>query len=261
MFKLTPLVSWSGAIVSVLVASLVFGYAIGNRPFHPNLECAGCHLAGQGTTIQNASQLTSSQEALCGQCHRGAIELSHPSGFRPTRKLPASFPVDWKGDMTCSSCHHIHKETPGLLRGDKQGKDLCMTCHESSFFAQMADKGVSLQRMGHLSASVKEMERELDPYSLKCIECHMSNGDAPQVNVDSRGLLRHTGGINHPIGSNYEKASRSGLYKAFSQLNAGIKLPKGRVSCVSCHLGYNKKHGALVMSNKGSALCLECHDL
>ena len=249
------------AVVSIVTAALFISQAIGNRPFHPNLDCIGCHLAGQGTNKANASQLTTSQEALCGQCHRSALELSHPSGFRPNRSLPASYPLDWKGDMTCSSCHDIHEGKAGLIRGELTGKKLCLACHDEQFFSQMADKGISLQRLGHLSATVSQLKRELDDYSIQCLGCHTTSGDAPQVSVDGRGVLRHSGGINHPIGSDYNQASRSGLYKAASQLRAGINLPQGKVSCVSCHIGYSKKHGALVMPNTGSALCLECHDL
>lgn len=261
MVKTSPLFTWAGVVTGVIVATLLLGKAAGNRPFHPNLECAGCHLAGQGTTEINAAQLTASQEVLCGQCHRGALELSHPTGFRPARLLPADYPLDWKGDMTCGSCHDIHQGKAGLVRGDKTGKALCLSCHEERFFVQMADKGVSLQRLGHLSAKANPLKRELDPYSIQCLDCHVSSGDAPRVRVDSGGVLRHTGGVNHPIGIDYEKASRSGLYKAFSRLHNDIKLPDGKVSCVSCHAGYSKQHGALVMSNRGSALCLECHDL
>ena len=261
MLRTALLSSWTGGVASVLLVTLFLNNATGQRPFHPRLECAGCHLAGQGTNKSNASQLTTSQEALCGQCHRGALELSHPSGFRPNRKLPATYPLDWKGDMTCSSCHNIHEGKTGLLRGNKIGKQLCLSCHDNNFFVQMADKGISLQRLGHLSVKVSKLKRVLDAYSIQCLDCHMSSGDAPRVTVDEAGVLRHSGGVNHPIGTNYEQASRSGLYKSFAQLRHGITLPEGRVSCVSCHVGYSKKHGALVMSNDRSALCLECHDL
>lgn len=261
MVKFSAMSGYVIGLAGILAASIFISQAVGDRPFHPNLECASCHLAGQGTTAANASQLTTSQETLCAQCHRGALELSHPSGFRPSRNLPAAYPLDWKGDMTCSSCHNIHQGKPGLMRGDKSGKELCMSCHDDAFFSKMADKGISLQRLGHLSASATQLKRELDTYSIKCMNCHMENGDGPSVNIDTRGLLRHSGGINHPIGGDYEKASRSGLYKPVSQLRAAIHLPQGMVSCVSCHTGYSQKHGALVMSNTRSALCLECHDL
>lgn len=261
MIKAAGVSVWIGAIMSVLITVLYLGNADGTRPFHPKLECAGCHLAGQDTNLANAAQLTSSEEALCGRCHRNALEFSHPSGFTPARKLPATYPLDWKGDMTCSSCHNIHQGRAGLLRGEKHGQELCLTCHSNHFFAQMADKGISLQRLGHLSARLTELERDIDPYSVQCLGCHINSGDAPNVNIDRRGVLRHSGGVNHPIGSNYERARRSGGYRPFSQLQNTIKLPQGKVGCVSCHVGYSKRHGALVMSNQRSALCLECHDL
>ena len=261
MYKTLSIFGWLGTGASVLLASLYFGHAVGNRPFHPNLDCVACHLAGQGTNTSNAAQLTTSQEALCGQCHRGALELSHPSGFQPKRKLPANYPLDWKGDMTCSSCHDIHEDKVGLIRGDKTGKAFCSSCHDERFFSEMVDNGVSLHRFGHLAVKPSELDRELDALSIQCLECHITDGDAPRVKVDSRGVIRHSGGVNHPIGIRYEKLTQSGMYKSSSQLHGNIKLPEGKVSCVSCHVAYNKKHGALVMSNERSALCLECHDL
>ncbi len=91
--------------------------------------------------------------------------------------------------------------------------------------------------------------------------CHEGNGDAPRINIDVNGVIRHSGGTNHPVGVDYKKAGRSGVYKAASQLNQVIKLPQGKVSCVSCHFGYSKKHGELVMPRDDFVLCLECHDL
>ena len=242
--------------------SLYLSQAIGNKPFHPNLSCQSCHLAGQGVTKKNAHQLTASQEVLCSQCHRNALELSHPSGFAPKQQTPVDYPLDWKGDMTCSTCHDIHQNSQGLLRGQHSGKEFCQRCHKPAFFSQMADKGISVQQLGHLSASVKQIARELDEYSIQCLNCHLHSGDAPEVNIDAQGILRHSSGsVNHPVGVDYKKASLKGTYRAISSLNIGIKLPQGRVSCVSCHVGYSKKHGALVVPKERSALCLECHDI
>ncbi len=260
MFKIIALLSWMGAISSVFITALYVNSAVGNTLVHSKQECASCHLAGQGTNKLNASQLISSQEALCGKCHNGALELSHPSGFRPSRALPVDYPLDWKGDLTCSSCHDIHGDQMRLIRGDRVGKQLCLSCHDDSFFVAMADGGTSLQRIGHLSARPNLLERELDPYSIQCMECHEGNGEAPRVKIDN-GVTRHTGGTNHPVGVDYDKAARSGTFKDSTQLNDSIKLPQGKVSCVSCHFGYSKKHGALVMPRKDSILCFECHDL
>ncbi len=119
MFKETSLSKWSGAISSIFIITLYLNSAVGNTLVHANLKCVSCHLAGQGTTKRNATQLIFSQEVLCGECHHGALEFNHPSGFRPVRALTADYPLDWKGDLTCSSCHDIHDGNERLTRGDK----------------------------------------------------------------------------------------------------------------------------------------------
>lgn len=40
-----------------------------------------------------------------------------------------------------------------------------------------------------------------------------------------------------------------------------LLLPDGKVSCVSCHQGYRKEHGKLVVTKEKSALCFECRNL
>jgi predicted CXXCH cytochrome family protein len=67
--------------------------------------------------------------------------------------------------------------------------------------------------------------------------------------------------MNHPIARNYTNASRFGGFRPQAMLSKHILLPNGQISCVSCHLGYSKDHGKLVISNQRSALCMECHDL
>ncbi len=233
-----------------------------SQPAH-DANCAGCHLAGSRTTAANAYQLLSSQEKLCGACHQDALRLSHATGFTPNRILPAEYPVDWKGDLTCSTCHDIHSGKPGLLRGKKRGRALCMSCHDSAFFASMPDSGASIISNGHLDARSNKNLGGLDAFSIQCLTCHSADADAgPAVEIDSQGLVRHAdGAVNHPVGVNYEKASRYGGYRPRARLPKTIMLPDGQVGCVSCHQGYTQKHGKLVMSNQGSKLCFECHDI
>jgi len=50
-----------------------------------------------------------------------------------------------------------------------------------------------------------------------------------------------------------------GGYRPRTQLNDGMLLPEGRVGCVSCHRGYDRQHGELVVARE--QLCYECHDL
>ncbi len=231
-------------------------------PAH-DADCAACHMAGSRTTARNAHQLLSSQERICGACHEDALRLSHATGFTPKRILPAEYPVDWKGDVTCSTCHDIHSAKPGLMRGDRRGRDLCMSCHDGAFFAAMPDSGASIISNGHLNARTNKEPVGLDAFSIQCLGCHSTDADGgPPVDIDPRGLVRHAdGAVNHPVGANYEAASRYGGYRPRARLSKAILLPDGRVGCVSCHQGYTQTHGKLVMSNQASGLCFECHDL
>lgn len=254
-----------GIAALATLAVLGFGarlYAqMSSSSLHPlNESCGGCHLAGTDTTASNAKTLVASQEQLCAQCHANALQLSHPSGFTPPpgKIIPAVYPLDWKGDITCSTCHEVHSDLPGKLRGTATGRDMCIACHDQSFFDKMRDGGVSMLQSGHLLGTPNSQNwQNMDPYSLQCMECHGENGD---VDIDSSQIMRH-GSQNHPIGRSYAAAARSGSYKPELLLSKKILLPNGMVSCVSCHEGYTKNHGKVVISNRGSSLCFECHNL
>lgn len=226
------------------------------------MPCEGCHLAGKSVTPEQAHLLIAAQEKLCANCHPKATLVSHPSGFAPKGKLPADYPPDWKGDLTCSTCHDVHGKAPGLMRGSRRGRELCMTCHDAKFFTRMKDQGASMIVSGHLDAGIVAPVASLDAYSLRCMECHDGKGDSNAPSIDRNMVVRHdSGAVNHPIAIGYEDAVRAGGYRPAAQLSKRILLPNGRLSCVSCHDGYSKTHGDLVTVTAGSALCFECHDL
>ena len=228
---------------------------------HPaGLACGHCHLAGDRTTPDTAHPLVASQERLCGDCHADALTLSHPSGLRPLRPLPRGFPADWKGDLTCSTCHEVHGDGRARTRSARRGRAFCLQCHDSAFFAAMADAGLSIQHTGHLGGGAVGLD--LDPYSRQCLDCHADSSLAGNALVDRGGVVRHgSGAASHPIGGDYDQAARSGAYHPRQDLDPAILLPGGKVACVSCHVGYSREHGALVIANAGSRLCMEGHDL
>lgn len=230
---------------------------------HPlGTACIQCHLAGNNTTPENARLLTASQEKLCVRCHPAALQVSHPSGIKPDRPLPAAYPADWKGDLTCSSCHQIHGVEMHKLRGDVRGKSFCLACHQPGFFAKMRDGGISTVQSSHAGTGRDTSLQGLDHFSLQCMGCHGEHGDASNSVIDNNRVLRHANNkMNHPIARNYANASRFGGFRPQAMLSKQILLPNGQISCVSCHLGYSKDHGKLVVSNQRSALCMECHDL
>lgn len=254
-------VAASGSAVLFCVVAVLYA-AFGGKPHLSGIDCGGCHLSGKEVRPEQASKLVASQEALCGTCHPDAIRISHPSGFAPKAALPAEYPPDWKSDLTCSTCHRVHGTGPGLLRGAKRGKEMCLACHDAAFFNSMKDQGGSIEQSGHLHPGIALGNIELDAYSLHCMGCHGGQAGPEAVSVGRNGLLRHaSGSANHPIGKRYRESSKSGGFHPEGRLSKKILLPDGKISCVSCHQAYKKDHGKLVMSNRGSALCLECHNL
>jgi len=244
---------------------LLLAWVVGaNLPagFHPrNMDCTTCHLA-ENVTKKNAHQLIANQEQLCRRCHATAMQVAHPSGMPPHQAVPKNFPLDWKGDVTCSTCHFIHPKQSRHLRGAGNGRTFCLECHAESFFSAMIDKGTSIERSGHLAEQALPEGVDLDPYSRQCMSCHIENGSAIAMKIDTRGIVRHSSGkSNHPVGMAYGQVVGTELYRNRSELKPQIFLPGGKVGCVSCHQGYSQQHGALVMSNDRSALCLECHDI
>jgi predicted CXXCH cytochrome family protein len=244
-----------------LAASVLF--AVATRAPHLSVsECATCHLGGTEVNAAQAKKLVAAQEQLCVKCHQSAVKMSHPSGFAPQRALPAEYPLDWKGDLTCSTCHESHGSTAGLLRGTKRGKSFCLDCHEASFFSQMKDAGTSVVSSGHMP--LRPATIDVDAHSLHCLGCHTTGSYAGggTVNVGKNGIVRHaSGAAAHPIGRVYRDVSRNGDYHPESQLaQKKILLSDGKISCISCHEVYKKEHGKLVITMDRSALCFGCHD-
>ena len=243
-------------------AALMLYAALGGKPHLSGIDCGTCHRSGQEVRPEQASKLVASQEALCAGCHPDSVRVSHPSGFAPKAALPAEYPLDWKGDLTCSSCHQVHGTGHGLPRGGKRGKEMCLSCHHPGFFTNMKDAGGSIEQSGHLHPGIALGNIELDPYSLQCLGCHGGQAGSEGVSVGRNGIVRHaSGSANHPIGRSYRKAFQSGGFHPENTLSKKILLPDGKVSCVSCHQAYKKDHGKLVLSNRGSALCFQCHNL
>lgn len=251
-------------LMAALGATLGAYSIVGAKGDHlRDLACQDCHLAGESVIPENAHQLLGSQEELCGSCHEKALLVSHPSGFQPDREIPGEYPLDWKGDVTCSTCHLVHGDGHMLMRGDKRGRELCLSCHEQGFFDRMADGGLSIQTGGHLGREALELAAMmLDPYSAHCITCHEDTVQTGPIGSKYADHLMAHGmsTMKHPIGFSYG-ANPGRRYRPTGALDQRLLLPDGKLSCVTCHQAYGEGHGKLVISNRGSALCYQCHDI
>ena len=118
-----------------------------------------------------------------------------------------------------------------------------------------------------LGKKAKNESADLDSFSSDCLCCHDGAGAVSVAAVwrnNPRKIPSHRqpNGTDHPIGMDYESyVSNSRDYKPVSGLNTKMVFVNGRVGCLTCHDPMNPEKGHLVMSDRGSALCLTCHGM
>lgn len=206
---------------------------------------------------------------LCNYCHEIPGTNSHPSQMVPSMPMPAGFPLDWQGRMTCATCHDPHLENwgvnPALLRGEGiAGRIFCALCHDE---LQQPGSQHRLAEIVHaknaLTPNREEINSILDRVSLECLSCHDGAvGKAMNVRIAREETLTYSGrSMDHPIGMNYGDAARyNDKLHPVESLSPLITLIDGKVGCSSCHNQYSHELTMLVINNKGSRLCLQCHN-
>ncbi len=107
------------------------------------------------------------------------------------------------------------------------------------------------------------------PTSLICLGCHDGTigtstiGSSHAMLAGVREGFKMSSGFvwrDHPIGVPYPSDPREYHPRSFVEAR-GVRLPEGRVECVSCHDPHKgaSTGNMLVMSNRRSSLCLTCH--
>ncbi|HOA72931.1 MAG TPA: cytochrome c3 family protein [Phycisphaerae bacterium] len=107
------------------------------------------------------------------------------------------------------------------------------------------------------------------PTSLLCLGCHdgtigtstLGSAHAMLAGVrEGFGVPDELLWRDHPIGIPYPVDPNNYRPASFVE-KQGIRLPQGRVECISCHDPHNQAgvRGMLWMPNRRSALCLTCH--
>ena len=226
---------------------------------HVGSACQGCRVDTLPESQITAHTALGADERSCTSCHAGAATASHPVGFVPGRALPDAFPLGDGGAMTCGTCHDLRTGAPGLLRATADGEHMCLSCHETAFFADLPDPVRAFMFSGHLDTR-GHSAAGIDAYSLRCMVCHADRGPTSRRTASiSNALPYDAGQNNHSIGVDYDEAARTGGYEPITVLPDEVFLPEGRVGCVSCHVPYSRKHGRRPQTRTG--LCLSCHAL
>ncbi|MFQ5560686.1 MAG: cytochrome c3 family protein [Nitrospinota bacterium] len=223
-------------------------------------KCGKCHL----NTPEKGKKLlfTRDENALCLPCHEGIKGLSHPVGMVPKRMVPAVFPLNWKGEITCVTCHFAHSGKKGnffFLRTVHRGEVFCRKCHRQ--FVRLLSLHSGESDSAHFGTRYRELslEGEVDTLSIKCLTCHDgSTATDNMINYKKSGSYSHSPGrgVSHPIGLLYKE---TGAFVKVADLDKRIKLFGGRVGCGSCHNPYSKARFKLVITGKNARLCLACH--
>ncbi len=222
-------------------------------------ECVLCHV----DVRNDAPRLKPMTSDKCEECHRDRrAALSHPFDIVPEISIPADLPLA-EGKLTCSTCHFTHPFSirnafmgAYLLRRPGKGAAFCSVCH------RIDAKGHILFDNVH-QGSFQETNRSqsLDEYTLQCIECHDRHVDRASAALGSGNWLHRATNLNHPVGVLYQQAQnrKPGSFQPQTTLSPEIRLYNGKIGCGTCHNVYSKQKAMLVVGNRGSSLCLQCH--
>jgi predicted CXXCH cytochrome family protein len=101
--------------------------------------CEFCHAVKPvpGKDTARTVKFLAAIPVLCLRCHE---ENPHPSGVEHTvlpspekaKLIPAEYPLDNEGKLTCATCHnpHILEVENDKLRGGEGGMEICGKCHK-----------------------------------------------------------------------------------------------------------------------------------
>ena len=216
---------------------------------------------------------------LADTLRHGPGNINHPVGVVPSAsiKIPQGWPLDINGSITCVTCHTSLPLLDGSasvsLRGGPgttaDSLTFCAKCHSSSG----GDGSHALHWMAMGSAHIRVGANQaqhaggrLDSESRRCLGCHDGINAIEKAGgsgVPSFGQFRASGS-EHPIGVVYSSSKsghRSSRLRPSGLLPDTIRLPGGRVSCVSCHNLYARNEHLLSTPMEQSRLCFTCHDM
>ncbi len=220
----------------------------------------------------------SNNMSFVNRLRNGPGDLNHPVHVKPSASvtLPAGWPTDVDGTITCLTCH---AKLPSLEgggdpnlrsvdgRSDDPSSSFCTNCHASRDGPSAKSMHWQATRFAHVRFNDHRVSRSLgrlDAESRKCLGCHDGVNAVESNNAFSAGGFSWDARREHPIGMSYRRKvtqTSDVPLRPASLLPPAIRLPDGRVSCVSCHDLYGGKKDLLSVPIEGSALCMTCHDL
>ncbi|MBL8747073.1 MAG: hypothetical protein JNK58_12055 [Phycisphaerae bacterium] len=170
--------------------------------------------------------------------------------------------------MTCLTCHAAivsagSEKATLSARTSQIRSGFCVECHQadSPFTPAVHASATAKAHLipGHDSRA-EVIPGTLDSESRSCLACHDGSAgvDAGSHRMGAGG---HYSDNDHPIGVPMRATSRTknGDFALARNPDPRVRLFGGSIGCGSCHSVYSREPARLVMSNRGSRLCLGCH--
>ncbi len=219
--------------------------------------------------------------SLADKLKYGPGIANHPVHVVPSRavRIPQGWPLDPDGSINCSTCHTALPSLEGRTGTNLRGGDVyeadnsafCSKCHRPQARRTAASMHWEAMRFAHVREDITQKfgttVSGLDSESRTCLSCHDGVTATESHNPTGRNLSsQYSGpsGGNHPIGIVYAASNRARNatpLRPASFLPESIRLPQGKVSCVSCHNLYAEGRHRLSVPVEGSNLCFACHEL
>ena len=219
------------------------------------------------------------ERSLADSLRYGPGIVNHPVGVVPSEgvRIPEGWPLDVDGSITCLTCHYKlsledgsgDAKLPGLEPGPSATREFCATCHSDVQGPGRASHHWLASRFAHIREDVDcagYAGGGLDAESRRCLGCH-DGVNAPDAVNNHGGVAGSSVGWSdrlrrHPVGVHYGtvRHRKSGAaLRPESVLPDRVRLPEGKLSCVSCHDLYAAEPKLLSVPAEESRLCLTCH--
>lgn len=215
--------------------------------------CIECHEDQNASVMRNrhgleADQRTPAAGRGCETCHGPGAAHAESDGEKPIRSLkPDSTDTAeqksavclschnrgkqalWSGsehhnrNLSCTSCHNIHKNNPGSLIRKNQW-ETCTQCHKT-IKAQM----------------IRQSRHPLREGKMQCTDCHNSHGTVADKLIDAQTINQK-------------------CFECHAQLRGPFlwEHPPVTEDCLTCHTPHGSTHAALLKA-KAPFLCQRCH--
>jgi len=247
-------------ILCLLLICVVTVHGLSGKPHEFSADkCGLCHYDEKNEPMHLKSEVT----AGCKTCHpEPGEDKSHPTDLYPKLSVPKDMPLI-EGKLTCVTCHFVHPkedtyaaEKNYFLRRQVRGVFFCNICHELDKQKHIVSGNVHAG-----TYRVTDRSTRIDRMSLECIECHDSYIKEPVRSLGAGTWNHYNKEYNHPIGISYKNISDRDIrnYKPAGMLSSEVKLFDGKIGCGTCHNIYSGENYMLVISNRNSRLCFECH--